>query len=122
MSFSDRIKMVIDNEGFNSNNLSKKLGYPRSQTVYNIINGKVFPSFDFLYRLFSTKEFDKYDPVWLITGRGEMLKKGISEKNETIMNESKPEYSTDILKEKEKRIEDLQGQIEFLKKLIEDKI
>jgi hypothetical protein len=109
--FSDRIKQLIENEGLNGNKLSKILNYPRSQTAYDVINGKTFPSFDFFFRLFSSEIFDKYDPIWLITGKGNMLK---SEKYGTVvaenLNKSTSDYEPNMNNEMEE-------QLKFLREL-----
>jgi peptidoglycan hydrolase CwlO-like protein len=110
MKFNERILLIIEKEKLTVPILSKKLGYPRTQTVYNVINGKVFPSFDFLFRLFSSKMFDKYDPVWLITGKGNMLKKEeyliSDEKTVEKVQEATTNYESKTDK-MEKRVEQL---------------
>ena len=111
MSFKDRISLIVEKEGFNGSSLSKKLGYPRSQTVYNIMVGKVFPSFDFLFRLFSAKEFDKYNPIWLITGKGLIYKsEGDQKITTTIAQEPTSNYEPVNTNEMEE-------QLKFLREL-----
>ena len=84
---SERIEKVIDNQKITKNKFAKMLGYSRSQSVYDIINGKSKPSFDFLRKLFSSELSENISSRWLLTGEGEMLKKkpeAIVEKNGSI--------------------------------------
>ncbi len=73
---SERISKVIDFQGGNKNKFAKILGYERSQSIYDIVNGKSAPSFDFFNRFFNSEISDKYNADWLFTGKGEMLKTG----------------------------------------------
>ena len=74
---SERILQMIDNLGTTKNKFAVKLGYPRSQTLYDIINGKSAPSFDFFYKFLISEYSEIINIVWLITGQGEMLKSNI---------------------------------------------
>lgn len=71
---SARIAGILDYIGESKNAFALKLGYERAQTVYDIINGKSAPSYDF----FKKFQFSEYSEIintdWLITGRGSMLK------------------------------------------------
>lgn len=66
---SERLTQCLDSLNINANSFAKSLRYPRSQTVYDIINGKVFPSFDFFKRLLDSEYSEKIDIRWLISGR-----------------------------------------------------
>lgn len=71
---SARIAEILEIEGISRNDFASKLGYPRSQTVYDIVNAKSAPSYDFFHR-FALSEFsEKYNLSWLLTGRGDMNK------------------------------------------------
>jgi phage repressor protein C with HTH and peptisase S24 domain len=48
---SEKLKKLISDTGNNTNSFAKKLGYERSQAIYDILNGKSQPSFDFFKRL-----------------------------------------------------------------------
>jgi len=72
---SERIKKLIEFWGINRNSFAKSLGYERSQAVYDIMNGKAKPSFDFFDRLLNSEYSDKVNIDWLISGKGEMIKK-----------------------------------------------
>ena len=71
---SARIAEILDYFSASKNAFALKLGYERAQTVYDIINGKSAPSYDF----FKKFQFSEYSEVintdWLLTGRGSMLK------------------------------------------------
>lgn len=55
------------------NFFAQKLGYTRSQTIYDITNGKSAPSYDFFKRFMLSEYSAIYNIDWLITGRGNML-------------------------------------------------
>lgn len=76
---SARIAGMIDLIDENPNSFAKILGYSRSQTIYDIINGKSAPSYDFFNRFANTEFSDKINLQWLLTGKGEMLKEKLSE-------------------------------------------
>jgi phage repressor protein C with HTH and peptisase S24 domain len=71
---SERIAQLIENIGVNPNEFAKKLGYSRSQNVYDILNGKSSPSFDFFNRLLNSEYSVLFDPAWLITGKRSAIK------------------------------------------------
>lgn len=72
---SARIKQVIDYLDVTANVFAKNLGYIRSQTVYDIINGKSAPSFDFFNKFVNSEYSAIFNLGWLLTGKGEMLEK-----------------------------------------------
>lgn len=70
---SARIAKVLQYTGETRNSFAVKLGYERAQTVYDIMNMKSAPSYDF-FRRFSISEFsDKININWLLSGEGSML-------------------------------------------------
>jgi repressor LexA len=71
---SARINQIIDYLGITANEFAKNLGYDRGQTVYDILNSKSAPSFDFFNKFGNTEYSDLIDLRWLLTGKGEMLK------------------------------------------------
>lgn len=71
---SARIAGMIEILHETPNSFAKKLGYSRSQTIYDIINGKSAPSYDFFNKVFSTEYSEIISAEWLLTGNGTMLK------------------------------------------------
>lgn len=98
---SERILQILKSQGIKPNKFAQKLGYNRSQTIYDVINGVVNPSYDF-FEKFSNSEYSKiFNTDWLLTGKGEMLN---SSKNniETQLtmkynNKGVPYYDVDFL-------------------------
>lgn len=90
---SVRISKLIENLGSNPNQFAKKLGYPRSQTIYDIINGKAQPSFDFFSKLMYSEYSEMVDVNWLLTGR---FSKVVSVDRSSLTNSNKgiPYYET----------------------------
>lgn len=71
-TISERITQVIDYLGVNPNVFAKKLGYGRSQALYDIINSKSKPSFDFFDKFCNSEYSEMINLNWLVTGKGEM--------------------------------------------------
>ena len=71
---SARVRLIIEKSGATNNSFALKLGYARSQTIYDIINEKSAPSYDFFYRFMISEYSEIYNIDWLLTGQGEMLK------------------------------------------------
>ena len=76
---SDRISALIEALGINPNAFAVALGYRRSQTIYDILNGKCAPSFDFFNKLANSEFAGRIDLGWVITGRGDLLRTPSSE-------------------------------------------
>lgn len=71
---SARLTDVLNYLSVTKNAFALKIGYERAQTVYDIINGKSAPSYDF-FRRFQMSEYSEIINIdWLLTGRGSMLK------------------------------------------------
>lgn len=71
---SERIAKILQYTGDTRNGFAIKLGYERAQTVYDVINMKSAPSYDF-FRRFSVSEYsDIIDLKWLLSGEGTMLR------------------------------------------------
>lgn len=70
---SARIAEILAHTGDTRNSFAVKLGYERAQTVYDVINMKSAPSYDF-FRRFSLSEYsDIINLKWLLSGTGSML-------------------------------------------------
>lgn len=71
---SARIRSIIDDIGVSPNAFALKLNYKRGQTVYDILNGKSAPSYDFFNRFMLSEYSEIYSMDWLLTGKGDMMK------------------------------------------------
>lgn len=71
---SARIAEIVEYLGETPNSFAKKLGYDRTQTIYDILNQKSAPSFDFFRRFTIAGYSEMIDFDWVFTGKGEMLK------------------------------------------------
>lgn len=69
---SARIKEIIEDLKLSPNAFALKLNYKRAQTVYDILNGKSAPSYDFFNRFMLSEFSETYNMNWLLTGRGSM--------------------------------------------------
>ena len=71
---SARIAEILQYTGDTRNGFAIKLGYERAQTVYDVMNMKSAPSYDF-FRRFSISEYsDIIDLRWLLSGEGSMVR------------------------------------------------
>ena len=69
---SVRVTEMIEFLHETPNSFAKGLGYSRAQTIYDIINGKSAPSYDFFNRVASAEISAHINLKWLITGIGDM--------------------------------------------------
>jgi predicted transcriptional regulator len=69
---SERVSLMIQKLSLNPNSFAAGLGYKRSQTIYDIINGKSAPSYDFFHRFMLSPYARQINIDWLLTGRGKM--------------------------------------------------
>lgn len=70
---SARIDEVICLLHTNPNKFANALGYGRSQTIYDILNGKSAPSYDFFKRFCNSGYSVFINLRWLLTGEGNPL-------------------------------------------------
>ena len=70
---SERVSKLIEALGIKPNAFALALGYNRSQTIYDIVNGKSAPSFDFFNKLAMSEYSEVLNIDWVLTGRGEIL-------------------------------------------------
>lgn len=67
---SARVDEMISLLHTNPNKLANALGYGRAQTIYDIINGKAAPSYDFFKRFLASGYGAFINLRWLISGEG----------------------------------------------------
>lgn len=115
---SERLKQLIDYYNLTANKFAKELGYERSQALYDMINGKAKPSFDFFERLMNSEFSEQIDFKWLLTGKGEMLKNDPKKKTieEPPQVQSVPELQQMVIDMQKREISRLQNEIDRLKK------
>lgn len=71
---SARIAEIIERVGETPNSFAKSLGYSRAQTIYDILNGKSAPSYDFFNRLANAEFSAIINFQYLLNGKGNVLK------------------------------------------------
>lgn len=96
-----RIQTMIDFIGISKYEFSKKLNYSRPQSVYNILEGKSNPSYDFFYKLKESEYSSLFNTDWIITGEGDMLKSNYKE----------ADLGMDSVKDIESDYESLKGEL-----------
>lgn len=96
---SERISKLIEALRIKPNAFAIALGYKRSQTIYDIINGKSAPSYDFFNKLALSEYSEIVDMNWVLTGHGRPLQKNESEKegedskiDESIFHTKTPKF------------------------------
>ena len=90
---SARIAEILLYTGDTRNGFAVKLGYERAQTVYDVMNMKSAPSYDF-FRRFSTSEYsDTIDLKWLLSGEGSMLRDDHQIQSESLQSTVQQELS-----------------------------
>lgn len=72
--FSERLQNLIDYYKITPNEFGKKLGYKRTQTIYDLLNNKCKPSYDFVKKIIISEFSERFSTDWLITGEGPMLR------------------------------------------------
>lgn len=88
----ERVKYIMDEEGFNMNSFSEAIGINNNVTITRLINEKRNPSRATCQKIIA--RFPKYNLEWLHTGVGEIFSK------EPIMNqtdEAKPLFPEHII-------------------------
>ena len=122
---SARIAEILQYTGDTRNGFAVKLGYERAQTVYDVMNMKSAPSYDF-FRRFSISEYsDIIDLKWLLSGKGPMLRADdapalpappstdIPAASDTVVLRlmDKLDEKDTLLKDKESKIDHLQSEL-----------
>lgn len=102
MDIAERINQIIDHEGMTVASFARKIGVG-DQTVRSVcVLKRNKPGFEFLSNLIQT--FEWINPVWLLTGKGDMLVSGkVCETEEVDSVAELVKY----LREKDEKIERL---------------
>lgn len=107
---SERIKQMIDYIGVKPNEFATKLQYKRSQAIYDMLNGKAKPSFDFFQKLLDSEYSEIFDLHWIITGKGDML-----QNIEKMIVDCPHPIRDELLLTKQDLIDSLKEQVSLLK-------
>ncbi len=75
MTASEILKRIIENEKISYNKLAQKMGIPRSQSLYDIRDGKI-KNISHAYADRIRSVYPNYSRIWLLTGEGSMLMQG----------------------------------------------
>ena len=110
---SERVKMIVDNEGITIAKFSQNLGYERSQTIHDIVNAKSNPSYDFFYKFVKSEFSAIYNLYWLITGEGSMYR------SPAVMNEAPPPDRDEVVRLLREKVADQQKIIGLLEEKVE---
>lgn len=108
---SARIAELISKLGENPSSFAKKLGYQRAQTMYDILNGKSAPSYDFFYRFVNTEISVDVNLRWLLSGEGEIF-----QDKTYSTNVQQPIYLIEKIASQAEEIGQLREQIKQLRK------
>ena len=107
---------MIEILGETPNSFAKRLGYSRSQTLYDILNGKSAPSYDFFHK-FAISEFSAIVSLrWLLTGMGEAKEVTCSDNIENINQAEPPSFLIEKIAEQAEEIGRLKVRIEELER------
>ena len=71
MTASEILKRIIENEKISYNKLAQKMGIPRSQSLYDIRDGKI-KNISHAYADRIRSVYPNYSRIWLLTGEGSM--------------------------------------------------
>ena len=102
---SNRIKMIMEYKGMNYRSFGNFLEYS-DVAVSKIIKGNSKPKFEFLSNILD--KIPEINPEWLLTGKGNMIKKASSGADEAAPADKMTEnlqYIIDLQKEKIERLE-----------------
>lgn len=122
-NINERISYIIETQCNGNQKKFAQIICFTPQVVFNIVSGrKTKPSFDVLNAIISS--FVDIDARWLLTGKGEMLKKdtkgGISQ-NITGNSNIQSGNDTTVTGDCKQRVEELQMQLEECKEQLKEK-
>ena len=116
---TDRIKYIIEKEKISVRIFEEKLGVSQG-SINKTINSNGDLKVNTLNKI--VELFPQYNPVWLLTGKGQM-NSNLAVENSNVINESTIKYGKcqqceekeRLIKEKEERIQELKETIAILK-------
>lgn len=103
--------------GETPNSFAIKLGYNRSQTIYDIISGKSAPSYDF-FRKFALSEYSETISLkWLLTGNGEAkIERNYDEEQIKVLQNQPQPFLIEKIAEQAEEIGRLKARVEELER------
>lgn len=114
-SFTNRLSLFIDNKNLSIREFERETGVGNA-VISSAIRNKGYIGTDKLIKIFT--KFPELNIKWLLIGEGEM----IENKYDTNEKESEIEENRILYDDKDKFIEHLQNEIEFLRDLLKSKI
>ncbi len=120
----ERVKLLMESLDMNVYKFAKEIGEDRAEKFYNIIKGKMKPNFDTMNDI--GQRFPEVNFDWLIMNRGTMLLTNLPHLNdpEPIEEPPSPLFVSRIemlekqLADRDKMIEMLQSEVEFLREVV----
>lgn len=122
----ERIKLLMETFDMNVYKFAKEIGEDRAEKFYNIIKGKMKPNFDTMNDI--GQRFPEVNFDWLIMDRGNMLLTNLLHPNDPEPIEepqppsplfvSRIEMLEQQLADRDKMIEILQSEVEFLREVV----
>lgn len=114
---SARVEELVKILGETPNSFAIKLGYNRSQTIYDIISGKSAPSYDF-FRKFALSEYSETISLkWLLTGNGEAkIERNYDEEQIKVLQNQPQPFLIEKIAEQAEEIGRLKARIEELER------
>lgn len=123
---NERVKLLIETFDMNVYKFAREIGEDRAEKFYNIIKGKMKPNFDTMNDI--GQRFPEVNFDWLIMNRGPMLLTNIMPPNDPeVIEEPQPssplivsriEMLEQQLADRNKMIEILQSEVEFLREVV----
>jgi hypothetical protein len=113
MTESERIRKIIDYYDVSANKLSIQLRLGTPQVLYDVLKGKNGISKDLAEKI--TIHCKEFNPGWLLTGEGEMLKSNKSVNNSVEYWRDLVDYYVQELEAKRKEYKELREELNDIK-------
>lgn len=115
-----RIRQMIDFLKLKPSEFATALSYNRPQAIYDMLNAKANPSFDFFERLYNSEYSVIFNYMWIISGDGPMINDNIVDlkksKSSDVDYKKLYEERTDLINMYKEKISRLEIENEHLKK------
>jgi len=118
-SLTDRVKMVMENEGFSPTSFADTIGVQRP-SMSHILSGRNKPSIDIVQKIITS--LPHYNPIWLLNGTGNMLQLNMFESEDDLKEKQNEKAAAANSKEKKKSKSASNKNINFVKQALESNI